>query len=110
MKSSTCVNVVNLCFPLFQIMILRFYYFFTTPYHYYRIAFYVSVLSYLLPVNEAITAKQIGYGAVTVFLSWVNFIQYLKVVPVLGIYIILVEKVFWTLVKVRIYFFFVETR
>jgi hypothetical protein len=56
---------------------------------------------YLLPVTQELTAKQIGYGAVTVMLSWTNLMQFLKVVPVIGIYIILVEKIFWTLMKVR---------
>ena len=81
-------------------MIQRFQYF-TVVYHYYRLALFVSVMLYLLPVNQEITANQISYGAVTVFLSWTNLIQFLKIVPVIGTYIILVEKIFWTLMKVR---------
>jgi hypothetical protein len=40
-------------------------------------------------------------GAVSVLLSRINLMQFLKLVPVLGIYIILVQKVFWTVMKVR---------
>jgi hypothetical protein len=58
---------------------------------------------FLLPVNEELTAKQIGCGAVTVMLSWANLMEFLKLVPVIGIYIILVQKIFWTLMKVCIY-------
>ncbi len=75
--------------------------YFTTTCHYYRLALFISVMLYLLPVNQELTAKQIGYGAVTVMLSWTNLMQFLKVLPVIGIYIILVEKIFWTLMKVR---------
>jgi hypothetical protein len=59
------------------------------------------VMFYLLPVEKALTPQQIGYGAVSVLLSWINLMQFLKLVPVLGIYIILVQKVFWTVMKVR---------
>ena len=58
-------------------------------------------MCYLLPVEKALTPQQIGYGAVSVLLSWINLMQFLKLVPVLGIYIILVQKVFWTVMKVR---------
>jgi hypothetical protein len=58
---------------------------------------------FLLPVNEELTAKQIGCGAVTVMLSWANLMEFLKLVPVIGIYIILVQNIFWTLMKVCIY-------
>jgi hypothetical protein len=84
-------------------MKMQGFHYFTAPYHYYRIAFYISVMSYIFPINDEITERQLGYGAVTVLLSWSHLIQFLKVVPVLGIYIILVEKVFWTVVKVRMH-------
>ncbi len=82
-------------------MIMQPFYYFTTTCHYYTLALFISVMLYLLPVNQELTAEQIGYGAVTVMLSWTNLMQFLKVVPVIGIYIILVEKIFWTLMKVR---------
>ena len=99
-----CVSfLINECFVyLSQIIVERFHYF-TSLRHYYRIAFYISVMLYLLPVTQAITVKQIGYGAITVMLSWINLLQFLKLFPVLGVYIIVVEKVFWTLMKVCIF-------
>jgi hypothetical protein len=81
-------------------MIQRSHYF-TYRRHYYRLALCIIVMCYLLPVEKALTPQQIGYGAVSVLLSWINLMQFLKLVPVLGIYIILVQKVFWTVVKVR---------
>ena len=84
-------------------MVLRFKYFLHLR-HYYRLALLISVTFYLLPVNAAITVKQLQFGAVTVLLSWVNLIQFLQLIPVLGAYIIVVQKVFWTLMKVRILF------
>ena len=82
-------------------MVQRLIYF-KNPRHYYRLAVCITVLFYLLPVHKAIKPEQIGYGAVAVFLSWLNLMQLLKFIPVLGIYIILVQKVFWTLIEVRI--------
>ena len=84
-------------------MVQRFEYFRHLR-HYYRLGLFISVICYLLPVNDAITDKQIQFGAVAVLLSWVNLIQFLQLIPVLGAYIIVVHKVFWTLMKVRILF------
>ncbi|XP_028403676.1 transient receptor potential cation channel subfamily A member 1-like isoform X2 [Dendronephthya gigantea] len=86
---------------ILEIIVERFY-FFTSIRHYYRIALYISIMLYLLPVNQAITVNQIQYGAITVMLSWLNLLQFLKLVPFLGIYIIVVENVFWTLLKIFI--------
>ena len=87
-------------------MVQRFQYFCRLR-HYYRLGLFISVICYLLPVNGAITDKQIQFGAVAVLLSWVNLIQFLQLIPVLGAYIIVVHKVFWTLMKVRILFILV---
>ena len=84
-------------------MVQRFKYFLHLR-HYYRIALFISVIFYLLPVNDKITVDQIQFGAVTVLLSWVNLIQFLQLIPALGAYIIVVHKVFWTLIKVCILF------
>ena len=88
-------------FPLLQVILAQIY-FFTRKHRVIRVALYISVLPYLLPVNQNLSARQIGYGAVTVLLSWLNLIQFLQLVPFLGIYIILVQKIFCTLMKVRI--------
>ena len=68
--------------------------------HYCRLALLFCVIFYMLPVNNAITEKQIQFGAITVLLSWLNLIQFLELIPFLGVYIIVVRKVFWTLMKV----------
>ena len=67
---------------------------------YYKLVMLFSVTFYMFPVGDTLTVKQIAYGAVTVFLSWLNITQVLKLIPVLGVYIILVEKVFWSVAKV----------
>ena len=67
---------------------------------YYKLVMLFSVMFYMFPVGDKLTVKQIACGAVTVFLSWLNIMQVLKLIPVLGVYIILVEKVFWSVAKV----------
>ncbi|XP_046847838.1 transient receptor potential cation channel subfamily A member 1-like isoform X2 [Xenia sp. Carnegie-2017] len=73
--------------------------YFRDIYHWYRLAQIICVTVYLLHSSHNLAPTQIGFGAVTCLLSWVNVIQFLKLTPMFGIYVIVVEKVFWTLVK-----------
>ena len=41
-------------------------------------------------------------GAIAIFLAWINFIWFLKRIPAIGIYMIMVKKIFVTFLKVRI--------
>jgi predicted alpha/beta hydrolase len=74
--------------------------YFTKLSHYLEMAMHIMVILFLLPVNETLTTTHIGAGAFAVLHSWMTLIQYLKVVPVMGIYIIVVQTIFWTLMKV----------
>ena len=38
-------------------------------------------------------------GAFAVFLAWINFIQFLKRVPMLGIYVLMFNSIFYTFLK-----------
>lgn len=103
-KLATCLSVlIRLTFYfhsfIFQMTVRRLYYFISLR-HYYRLALVICVMFFLLPVNQALTPKQLGWCATTVLLSWLNLVQLLKLAPTVGIYIILVEKIFWTLLKV----------
>ncbi|CAB3998223.1 Transient receptor potential cation channel subfamily A member 1 [Paramuricea clavata] len=83
---------------IFQIKMQRFRYF-TKLSHYLEMAMHIMVILFLLPVNKILTKTHIGAGAFAVLYSWMTLIQYLKVVPVMGIYIIVVQTIFWTLMK-----------
>lgn len=104
---------IVLFFLTIQIIAERLRYF-RDIYHWYRLAQIICVTVYLLHSSHNLAPTQIGFGAVTCLLSWVNVIQFLKLTPMFGIYVIVVEKVFWTLVKVikyyaQVYNFVVET-
>ena len=63
-------------------------------------AMHILVYLFLLPVEEELSTAHIASGSIAVLYSWITLIQYLKVVPVMGIYIIVVQKIFYTLMKV----------
>ncbi|CAB4040323.1 Hypothetical predicted protein, partial [Paramuricea clavata] len=73
--------------------------FFTNDSHYYEMAMRIFVYLFLLPVEEELSTAHIASGSIAVLYSWITLIQYLKVVPVMGIYIIVVQKIFYTLMK-----------
>ena len=60
----------------------------------------ILVYLFLLPVEEELSTAHIASGSIAVLYSWITLIQYLKVVPVMGIYIIVVQKIFYTVMKV----------
>ncbi|XP_028398178.1 transient receptor potential cation channel subfamily A member 1-like [Dendronephthya gigantea] len=84
---------------LFQVRVQGLRYF-KMPRHYLEIMLHVTVVMFLLPVTEELSLVQIGSGSFAVLFSWFTLIQFLKVLPVMGIYIIVVQKIFWTLMKV----------
>ncbi|XP_028398166.1 transient receptor potential cation channel subfamily A member 1-like isoform X2 [Dendronephthya gigantea] len=83
---------------IFQVKVQGLHYF-KMPRHYFEIMLHVAVVMFLLPVTEELSLVQIGSGSFAVLLSWFTLIQFLKVIPVMGIYIIVVQKIFWTLMK-----------
>ena len=69
--------------------------------HYVQWTLFISVLMFLLPVNKKLTTTQRGSGSISVFFSWSILIQFLRIVPLVGVYILAVQKVFWTFMKVK---------
>ena len=63
---------------------------------------YICTFVFLLPVNETKTKSQIEAGAIAIFIAWINFIWFLKRLPMFGIYVVLTNKVFMSLLKVII--------
>ena len=62
---------------------------------------YVSALIYLSPPGgEEKTVGQIQAGAIAVLLAWINFLWFFKSLSVFGIYIIMAQKIFLSLLKV----------
>ncbi|XP_028410681.1 transient receptor potential cation channel subfamily A member 1-like [Dendronephthya gigantea] len=61
---------------------------------------YICTFVFLLPINEIKTKSQIEAGAISIFLAWINFIWFLKRLPIFGIYVVLTKKVFLSLIKV----------
>ena len=60
----------------------------------------IMVLVFLLPVEDNLSPLHIACGSVAVLCSWLTLIQYLTVVPIMGVYIVVVQTIFWTLMKV----------
>ena len=56
---------------------------------------------FLFPVNEKTTGLQNRSGVISIFVSWIKLMQYLRMVPVLGVYILVILKVFRTVMKVK---------
>ena len=68
---------------------------------------YICTFVFLLPVHKTKNKWQIEAGAIAVFIAWMNFIWFLKRLPRFGIYVVLIYKVFISLLKV---IFFVSYR
>jgi hypothetical protein len=62
---------------------------------------YVCVLYFMFPVRKTKTERQFGAAAIAVCISWFNLIWFLRRVPDIGTYILTLQKVFITLVKVN---------
>lgn len=54
----------------------------------------------MFPVRKTKTERQFGAGAIAVCISWFNLIWFLRRIPDLGTYILTLQKVFTTLLKV----------
>lgn len=74
--------------------------YFTSLAHVLDLTMRIMVIIFLLPVDDELSTLHIGCGSIAVLCSWTTLIQYLKVVPFLGTYIIVVQTIFWTLMKV----------
>ena len=74
--------------------------YFTIPAHYIEVAMRITVVVYLLPIEKELSLKHLSSASIAVLYSWITLIQYLKFVPVVGVYIIVVQRIFWTLLKV----------
>jgi transient receptor potential cation channel subfamily A protein 1 len=69
--------------------------------NYFEWTLYVCVLYFMFPVKKTKTARQFGAAAIAVCISWFNLIWFLRRVPDIGTYILTLQKVFKTLVKVN---------
>ena len=64
---------------------------------------YICTFVFFLPVNETKSKSQIEAGAIAIFIAWINFIWFFKQQPTFGIYVVLTNKVFQSLLKVKFY-------
>jgi hypothetical protein len=55
----------------------------------------------MFPVKSTKTERQFGAAAVAVCISWFNLIWFMRRIPDIGTYILTLQKVFKTLVKVN---------
>ena len=60
---------------------------------------HICVFVYL--ENDTKSNVQRQFGAVAIFLAWINFTYFLKRFQTYGIYIIMAKKIFLTFIKVR---------
>ncbi|CAB4011341.1 Transient receptor potential cation channel subfamily A member 1, partial [Paramuricea clavata] len=60
---------------------------------------YICTFVFLLPVNDTKSKSQIEAGAIAIFIAWINFIWFLRRLPKFGIYVILTQNVFFSLLK-----------
>ncbi|XP_028403677.1 transient receptor potential cation channel subfamily A member 1-like isoform X3 [Dendronephthya gigantea] len=93
------VTFVALLKEVIQMRIQGFRYF-TISAHYMEVVMRIIVVVYLLPIEEEVSLRHVSIGSIAVLHSWLTLIQYLKFVPVMGVYIIVVQRIFWTLLKV----------
>ena len=55
----------------------------------------------MFPVRSTKTEHQFGAAAIAICISWFNLIWFLRRIPDIGTYILTLQKVFKTLVKVN---------
>ncbi|XP_046863058.1 transient receptor potential cation channel subfamily A member 1-like isoform X3 [Xenia sp. Carnegie-2017] len=65
-----------------------------------ELALYICTIIFVLPLHRFKYTYQIGAGGISVFLAWINFIWFLKNAPVFGTYVILIKRVFQSLLKI----------
>ena len=68
--------------------------------NYFEWMLYVCVFAFLFPVSHTKTVRQFGAAAMAVCISWCDLIWSLRRIPGVGIYILIVQEVFKTLLKV----------
>ncbi|XP_046851415.1 transient receptor potential cation channel subfamily A member 1-like isoform X2 [Xenia sp. Carnegie-2017] len=93
------ITFASLTKELVQIFVERFNYF-KDFYHWLRLVLILCVIFYILPLRQELTTSEIGFGAIICLFSWTNFMQVLKLTPIFGLYLNLIEKVVWTLMKI----------
>ena len=54
----------------------------------------------MFPITDIKTERQFGAAAIAVCISWFDLIWFLRRIPNIGIYVLALQKVFKTLVKV----------
>lgn len=70
--------------------------------NYFEWILYLSVLYFMFPVRSNKTVRQMGVGSIAIFFSWFNLIWFLRRIPDIGTYILTLQKVFKTLLKVSL--------
>ena len=68
--------------------------------NYFEWTLYFFVLYFMFPVRNTKTERQSGAAAIAICISWFNLIWFLRRVPDIGTYILTLQKVFKTLIKV----------
>lgn len=90
--------VLNLIKELIQLYSIGWRYFKQVT-NYLEWTLFISVLYFMFPVRRFKTERQFGVGSIAVFLTWFNLIWYMRRVPDIGTYILTLQKVFKTLMK-----------
>lgn len=67
-----------------------------------ELALYISTLIFFVPIWKKKTDVQWQAGAIGIFLAWIRFIWFMKIFATFGIYIIMVKRVFLTVLKVSV--------
>ena len=81
-------------------MILFTKYYIFEPDYYVQVAMYICATIYAVPGGSTKTNEQIAAGAISIFLSWMNFSLFLKAASSYGIYITMATRVFITVLRV----------
>ena len=80
----------------------RHYRYFLTVENYIEVGAYISSIIFVSHFDRTCWCPinwQWQLGAIGVFLSWINFILFLKRVPLLGIYVLMFSSILWTFLK-----------
>ena len=80
----------------------RHYRYFLTVENYIELGAYISSIIFVSHFGHNCWCQinwQWQLGAIGVFLSWINFILFLKRVPLLGIYVLMFSSILWTFLK-----------
>lgn len=86
-------------FLFIQVIVNRKEYFYDLN-NYIEWAMYTCAIVYVIQLDDQKSNLQRAAGAIALTLSWINFVWFLKMFSLFGIYIIMAEKVFITICKV----------